>query len=72
MACQDCARLGKQNTSLKAEMVQLMLADRQCAARAQGTPGGIDPAECDWPMCGCDPHATKVIEALSEAGALKE
>ena len=25
----------------------------QCAARAQGTAGGNDPADCDWPYCGC-------------------
>jgi hypothetical protein len=26
------------------------------------------PQDCDWPFCGCDPHATKVIEALQEMG----
>lgn len=25
-----------------------------CAARRQGTAGGNDPADCDWPYCGCD------------------
>lgn len=29
------------------------------------------PQECNWPMCGCDPSADRVIEALEEAGALK-
>ena len=38
-----------------------------CKARAQGTPGGIDPVDCDWPFCGCDPHADKVIEAIQES-----
>ena len=42
-----------------------------CGARAQGTAGGNDPADCDWPTCGCDPHATKVIEALIEQGHLQ-
>lgn len=37
----------------------------QCAGRKQSLP---EPGECDWPSCGCDPHATKVIEALIEQG----
>lgn len=39
-----------------------------CRARKQGTAGGNDPAECDWPACGCDLHANKVIAALMESG----
>lgn len=39
-----------------------------CKARAQGTAGGNDPADCDWPVCGCDPHADKVIAVLEESG----
>lgn len=45
--------------------------DRQaisCAARRQSTAGGNDPADCDWPFCGCDPHADKVIAAIEESG----
>ena len=42
----------------------------QCGARKQGTAGGNEPADCDWPVCGCDPYATKVIEALQESGKL--
>lgn len=41
---------------------------RICKARAQGTPGGMDPVDCDWPFCGCDPKADKVIEAIEESG----
>jgi hypothetical protein len=41
-----------------------------CAARKQGTAGGNAPVECDWPGCGCDPYANKVLAALDEA-ALK-
>ena len=40
----------------------------KCAARAQGTPGGIDPADCDWPFCGCDEYANKVFDAIDESG----
>lgn len=42
----------------------------KCAARAQGTAGGNDPAECDWPACGCDERAMQVIESLQESGNL--
>ena len=28
------------------------------------------PADCDWPTCGCDPYADKVIAALEESGKL--
>lgn len=42
----------------------------ECAARNQNTAGGNDPAECDWPVCGCDPYADRVIAALQESGIL--
>lgn len=45
----------------------------QCAARPHGsnqTAGGNDPQECDWPICGCDPYADKVIASLQEQGRL--
>ena len=38
-----------------------------CKARFANT-GANDPQECDWPFCGCDPAAEKVIEALQESG----
>lgn len=41
-----------------------------CAARKQGTAGGNDPADCDWPVCGCDPYADKVIAALQDTGVI--
>jgi hypothetical protein len=36
-----------------------------CMGRKQFLP---EPGECNWPDCGCDPHATKVIESLLEQG----
>lgn len=33
-----------------------------------GALGANDPQECNWPLCGCDPYADKVIEALHERG----
>lgn len=29
------------------------------------------PQDCDWPFCGCDPNASKVLTALDERGFLK-
>lgn len=43
----------------------------RCAAREQGSAGGNDPADCDWPVCGCDPAADKVVAALQESGVLR-
>lgn len=37
-----------------------------CGARKQSLP---EPADCDWPVCGCDPYANKVMEALEECGS---
>lgn len=38
-----------------------------CAARKQSLP---EPDDCDWPVCGCDPYAMRVIDALQESGLL--
>lgn len=27
-----------------------------------------DPIDCDWPFCGCDQHAEKVVQSLGECG----
>lgn len=48
------------------------VAPWQCGALRQGTAGGNDPADCNWPVCGCDPYASKVIEALQESGVLQD
>lgn len=41
----------------------------ECKARKPGA-AGADPIDCDWPRCGCDPYADKVVEALDEEAAL--
>lgn len=42
-----------------------------CASRSGGgDPTGVQ-ADCDWPVCGCDPYADKVIAALQESGLLR-
>jgi hypothetical protein len=30
------------------------------------------PADCNWPLCGCDPKASKVCEALEEMGLIPD
>lgn len=43
-----------------------------CGARHAGTAGGNDPQDCDWPFCGCDPAANRVLEAVEESGRFVE
>ena len=38
-----------------------------CKARIANM-GASDPPDCDWPFCGCDPAAEKVLETLQESG----
>lgn len=54
-----CARCGKESEE----------SSDICKARRYSGP---DPQDCDWPFCGCDPYASKVIEVLEESGALKD
>jgi hypothetical protein len=42
----------------------------ECGALKQGTAGGNEPADCNWPVCGCDPYANKVMAALEEMALL--
>lgn len=39
-----------------------------CKAREAGTAGGNEGQDCDWPFCGCDPAATRVLSAIQEQG----
>ena len=41
----------------------------ECKARKSNNHAG-EQADCDWPVCGCDPVANKVIDALEESGTL--
>lgn len=36
-----------------------------CKARASASD---PPQDCDWPFCGCDPRADKVLATLQECG----
>jgi len=42
------------------------------ACKARGSVGGNTPQDCDWPMCGCDPYANRVVNALRETGAISD
>lgn len=41
-----------------------MTDDWKCGAN----PYAVEPEDCNWPHCGCDPHAQRVIEGLLEQG----
>jgi hypothetical protein len=43
-------------------------ADFICKVKAAGLTD--PPQDCDWPWCGCDPHADRVLAALQEEGRL--
>jgi hypothetical protein len=47
-----------------------VLAQREpewkCSARTANM-GANDPLDCNWPFCGCDPYAEKVLSALAES-----
>lgn len=67
--CETCRILNDLRALLSAVPLSTISEGWRCAARQQ--PNGPDtPADCDWPVCGCDPAANKVIEALEESGAL--
>ena len=51
---------------LRNEVEALKTPPWKCKAQRTADP----PQDCDWPTCGCDPYANKVIEALQESGAL--
>jgi len=38
--------------------------------KCKAQPTADPPQDCDWPVCGCDPYADKVIEALQESRKL--
>lgn len=50
------------------EAMQDDLERWRCGARR----GHIGPEvqDCDWPTCGCDPYANKVIDVLEESAPL--
>jgi len=38
----------------------------KCGARQRHI--GAEIQDCDWPVCGCDPYASKVLDAIEESG----
>ncbi|MFK4507677.1 hypothetical protein LPJ38_24160 [Bradyrhizobium daqingense] len=40
----------------------------QCAVRQRKLASAEIAQDCDWPFCGCDPYADKVLDAIAESG----
>lgn len=59
----DCSMLDEGESNARLIAAALNARGFECAARKQSLP---EPGDCDWPTCGCDPHADKVITALEE------
>ncbi len=36
--------------------------------KCKAQPTADPPQDCDWPFCGCDPGADKVLDAIAESG----
>ena len=72
-ALRDKLRLADEDwaaTELDALIARLPPAETYfiCKARKTADP----PQDCNWPFCGCDPYADKVIAAIQEFGRLPE
>jgi hypothetical protein len=65
------AQLNYDQPAVKEAMQTLQTACTEgvfkCKARSANM-GANDPQECNWPLCGCDPYADKVVAALQEHG----
>lgn len=70
--CEECAD-GVERVALNARPAGAVKGEAlwKCKARAANM-GANDPQDCDWPVCGCDPYADKVIAALQESGKLAD
>lgn len=59
-----CVRLDAEIASLRAQLDEAKAKSNwKCKA-----PGYFGDQDCDWPNCGCDPHAERVISRLRECG----
>lgn len=48
------------------EAADLQAKRWKCGARQRNI--GPEVQDCDWPVCGCDPYASKVLDAIEESG----
>ena len=55
-------------TALDREQAEAARISWRCKAQRTADP----PQDCDWPLCGCDDYANRVIAVLDEIGMLKE
>ena len=44
------------------------ICDAPARTFCKAKPNSDPQQDCDWPFCGCDPVANKVIEAIEESG----
>lgn len=53
-------------------MTQILRKGNQMTCARLAPMGDNYPMDCNWPLCGCDDNATKVIESLVEGGWLSD
>jgi hypothetical protein len=62
-AAQLIETLTAENDALRARLAHLE-GERAFKCQAQNT--ADPPQDCDWPFCGCDPYAQKVLDATDQ------
>ncbi len=69
-----CGASGPESSSpeTSAALWNKRAAPETSAFRCKANRTADPPQDCDWPHCGCDPKADKVLEALSEEGVLDD
>jgi len=50
------------------EAVALSADQSDATWKCKANPRAIEPEDCGWPECGCDPHAERVMQGLIESG----
>lgn len=50
-------------------LVEKVLPEGGRLFRCMARESSAEPTDCDWPHCGCDPSANRVLDQLGEEGA---
>jgi hypothetical protein len=62
---------GPQREAIAAAIrVYLAIAPQAPSWKCKANRTAIEPEDCNWPLCGCDPYADKVIASLEESGVI--
>ena len=64
LLCDYCDPSSSVNNPATPEREPKLNLKQKCMAMNAADP----PQDCDWPFCGCDPVAAKVVETLQESG----